>query len=205
MRAARIAAVQLRCAAAPAHFFPVHGVVVRPDDHFVLKVDDKEVRKPGRQATRANGRRASLTAALSPVHQVRSGKLSSSEEFTPPLEPPKMIDDPEDAKPTSWVDEEMVSPTCWWTHRTPVSSARRLFLSSLCSLGALDSCVLWAAFCSPGVSSSSVSSAQPFFVACLFTRWMIRKTSSPTTGTRASQSSFRYARSIVSPSLPFQR
>jgi hypothetical protein len=42
---------------------------------------------------------------------VRTGNLASSDEFTPPLEPPKMIDDPEDKKPTNWVDDEMVRQT----------------------------------------------------------------------------------------------
>jgi hypothetical protein len=38
-----------------------------------------------------------------PLRQVKSGSLL--ENFKPPVNPPKMIDDPEDKKPADWVDE----------------------------------------------------------------------------------------------------
>ncbi|KAJ3216565.1 hypothetical protein HK099_005822 [Clydaea vesicula] len=38
--------------------------------------------------------------------KVKSGNLL--EDFTPPVNPPKQIDDPEDSKPSDWVDEEKI-------------------------------------------------------------------------------------------------
>ena len=39
---------------------------------------------------------------------VKSASLLSSEDFAPPVNPPKMIDDPEDLKPDDWIDDPKV-------------------------------------------------------------------------------------------------
>eukprot|EP00051_Salpingoeca_urceolata_P007240 m.95895 g.95895 ORF g.95895 m.95895 type:complete len:550 (+) comp15169_c0_seq2:158-1807(+) len=56
-------------------------LVVRGDNSFQIKVDDK---------------------------QVAEGNLASDDDFDPALAPPKTIDDPTDSKPSDWVDDEMM-------------------------------------------------------------------------------------------------
>ena len=55
--------------------------VIRDDDSFTIKLDNNEL---------------------------TSGSLTSDEDFVKGVNPPKVIDDPEDEKPEDWVDEPYV-------------------------------------------------------------------------------------------------
>eukprot|EP00045_Choanoeca_perplexa_P018659 m.293261 g.293261 ORF g.293261 m.293261 type:complete len:505 (-) comp19847_c0_seq1:73-1587(-) len=60
-------------------------LVVRPDSTFVMRIDNQ---------------------------QVSQGDLRSNEDFDPPLQPAKTIDDETDSKPADWIDDEyMEDPT----------------------------------------------------------------------------------------------
>ena len=58
-----------------------YHAVIRDDDSFTIKLDN---------------------------NVLTSGSLSSEDDFVNGVNPAKIIDDPEDAKPEDWVDEPMV-------------------------------------------------------------------------------------------------
>jgi hypothetical protein len=59
-----------------------HCKIIKPDNTFAVKVDNEVVLE---------------------------GNLGAADQFSPPLEPPKKVDDASDSKPDTWTDEQMMA------------------------------------------------------------------------------------------------